>query len=346
MSSKISIKQLAKECGCSTATVSNVLNSKGFFGSKIRDKVLKAARRCNYAPNPSARGLRCGKTELVGVVFYKPNADIFISEFYLSLMRGLQRNLSESGYDMILSEYTDSMLEGGIQPSFLIKGKADGLVIFGGFPKRAVEILASVKIPTVMLDTFSENCDSITTDGARSTEAMMSKLAALGHKSAHYFAYITEDYNTDSRISGFLSGIAKYGFDRRRCILHRNFKTNDGACAELERMLRSRKKPPSALLASNDSLAHSLLEKAKSMNISIPSELSIAGFDDTAIATRCNPPLSTLHTDIEKLGEMGAQSILRRIKNPSAKIEHTFLFSEPIMRGSVSAPKTAAKAHS
>lgn len=335
MPKKISMKQLAEECGCSIATVSYILNGKGSFGKEIRDKVLKLAKKNNYMPNAAARNLRNGKTELVGVIFYRPNADIFSSEFYLTLMKGFQRRLSEFGYDMILSEYTDSMAGNKQLPPFICNRKADGVVILGGFPKKYLKTFELISIPTIMLDTYHEKYDSIITDGKNSTEYMVKILHEYGHSKIHYFAYTTEDYNTDMRIKGFLDGVKKYGLNKSQCVLQRNFKTNAEACALLEKVLAKKRNMPSAIMASNDNLAHSLMEKAKSMKIKIPDDLSFVGYDDTAVAARSTPPLSTLRTDVEYLGEFGASAILNRIKNPSAPVKATSLSSEPLIRESL-----------
>lgn len=335
MSAKISMKQLAKECGCSIATVSYILNGKGSFGKEIRDKVLKAARKNNYTPNTAARNLRRGKTEIVGVVFYRPNADIFSSEFYLTLMKGFQRKLSEFGYDMILSEYTDAMAEKKQLPPFICNRKADGVVILGGFPKKNLKNLETTPIPTIMLDTYHNDYDSIITDGEKSTEGMMKILSEYGHSKVHYFAYATEDYNTDMRIKGFLNGVKKYAFKKNECILHRDFKTNAEACAILDKILTKKKTCPSVIMASNDNLAHSLMERSKSAGIKIPDDISFVGYDDTPVAIRSMPPLSTLRTDVEYLGELGALTILSRIKNPKAPVKATLLPSEPLIRDSL-----------
>ena len=90
---KVSLKFIAELAGCSTTTVSNVLNNKGLFGEEIRDKILDIVKKYSYKMNPSARALRLGKSETVALVFYRPNVDNFKSENYLTMTCGFQKRL-------------------------------------------------------------------------------------------------------------------------------------------------------------------------------------------------------------------------------------------------------------
>ena len=105
---KVSLKTIAEMAGCSTTTVSNILNGKGLFGEKIRDKVMKLVKKYNYTINASARSLRMGKSETIALVFYRPNVDIFKSEYYLTMMYGLQKRLAELGFEILLSEVSQT----------------------------------------------------------------------------------------------------------------------------------------------------------------------------------------------------------------------------------------------
>ena len=102
---KFSIKEIAKLAGCSTSTVSNVLNEKGFFGEEIKKRVLKVCAELNYTPNALARNLRIGRTETIGLIFSRTSANIFRSMFYLEMIDHLQAALAEMKYDLLLSEF-------------------------------------------------------------------------------------------------------------------------------------------------------------------------------------------------------------------------------------------------
>ena len=331
---KISIKTIAKLAGCSTATVSNVLNNKGMFSQKTRSRVLEIVKKNNYTRNAIGRNLRTGKTETVGITFYRPNADIFRHEFYLGMMGALERTMAENNYEIILSEYTDTMVERGELPPFLAKGKADGMIALGGFPQHSIELFAHSQHPVVMLDTYAKNVDCVITDGKTAVENAMKRLSELGHKRAFFFGFGLPDYNTDMRIQGFLSGVEKYGFDAQHSKICRNFVDTDGAVKEFQNIINGSARP-SVIVSANDKVAVELLSAAKEMGVRVPEDISILGFDDTPISRLTSPKLSTIRTDIENMGRRGALLMLRRLADKDAKPVVEISVPQLIMRDSV-----------
>lgn len=325
---KVSLKTIAEMAGCSTTTVSNILNAKGLFGEKIRDKVMKLVKKYNYTINASARSLRMGKSETIALVFYRPNVDIFKSEYYLTMMYGLQKRLAELGFEILLSEVSQSDEEKNRQPRFVSRGKADAIVALGRVPENIVKLLGASELPMLMLDSYSENVDSIYTDGKKATAEMTDHLVSLGHKNIAYFAYDNFDFNTDMRIKGFRQSVKKAGLEHS-CRLYRNFKTNEEACGVFEDVL-SRVDRPTAILSSNDSIATSLICRAQTLGLRIPQDVAFCGYDDTILAVSCTPNLTTAHVDCALIGEFGAETVVSRLENPSAKTV-VKIFNAPVV---------------
>ena len=258
---KISLKTIAQLAGCSTTTVSNILNKKGLFGDEIRDRVLEIVRKYNYAINASARSLKMGKSETVALVFYRPNVDIFVSEYYLKMMYGFQKRLAELGFEILLSEVSPENAENGARPRFVSRGKADAIVVLGQVPDSIVKSLRDCGLPMLMLDSHFDGIDSIYTDGRAATAALTAHIAALGHKRVAYLAYDNSDFNTDGRIDGFEKTAAQANLAAK---VFRNFKTNDEGCDVLEKVLAAPDRP-TAILAGNDDLATSLMRRAREL---------------------------------------------------------------------------------
>ncbi len=336
---RISLKFIAGLAGCSTTTVSNVINKKGLFGDEIRDKILKIVKKYGYTINPSARSLRMGKSETVALVFYRPNVDIFKSEYYLTMTYGFQKRLSELGFEILLSEISQEDVDNNSQPRFVARGKADAIVVLGRIPERIVASLRRCGLPMLMLDSYFKNIDSIYTDGLRATEKLTSHLAALGHKKIAYLAYDNFDFNTAMRINGYLKAMKAAGLGAK---VYRNFKTNEEGCAVLGEIL-SKGGRPTAVLACNDVVATSLMCHAQSMGFRVPEDISFCGYDDTVIATRCTPKLTTVHVDCEHIGSVGAETIAKRMESPSRRPYTNVFPAEIIARGSTGAAPRVKK---
>ncbi len=312
---KASLKFIANLVGCSTTTVSNVINQKGMFGDEIRDKILSAVKKYNYKINATARNLRMGKTETIAVVFYRPNVEIFKSEYYITMMYGLQKRLSELGFEVLLAELHKDDAKSGNIPRFVVRGKADAIVVLGHAPENIVSALDECGLPMLMLDSCSKNVDSIYTDGKKATLTLTERLIKSGHKKIAYFACDNSDFNTDMRIKGFVSAMKKAKLENYAQVV-RNFTTIEESTAKFAKIMESKNRP-TAILAANDDLAASLLCKASTIGIKVPHDLALCGFDDINLSVLCTPPLTTVHVDCPKIGEIGADTIAERIKNPS-----------------------------
>ena len=313
----VSIKSIAKLANCSTATVSNVLNNKGMFSKATKEKIMKIVREQKYTRNAIGRNLRTGKSETIGITFCRQNADIFQHQFYLVMMGALERTLAENNYEIILSEYTNTMQARRELPPFLNKGKVDGMIVLGGFPKEITDMfVASTTLPIVMLDTYAKNADCIITDGKTAVRNAMKEVAKLGHKHVEFFGFSYPDYNTDMRIQGFIEAIEEFGFDKPKCKIHRNFDRIDSAIEEFKKML-SQKHQPSVIITSNDNVAVALMNTAKQLGINVPTQMGFVGFDDTPIAEMAEPQLTTIKTNIVQMGKMAAEIILQKLKNPN-----------------------------
>ncbi len=312
---KVSLKFIANIVGCSTTTVSNVINKKGMFGDDIRDKILKEIKKYNYKINASARNLRMGKSETVAVVFYRPNVEIFKSEYYITMMYGLQKRLAELGFEVLLAEIKKDDAENGNVPRFVARGKADAIVVLGHAPDNIVSTLNECGLPMLMLDSRSKNVDSIYTDGKKATATLTERLVKSGHKKIAYFACDNSDFNTDMRIAGFISAMRKAKLEKSAQVF-RDFNTIEEGVTRFEKLMELKNRP-TAVLAANDDLAASLLCNAIAKGLRVPQDIAICGFDDINLATRCTPPLTTVHIDCPKIGKIGADTIADRIKNPS-----------------------------
>lgn len=325
---KFSIKEIAKLAGCSTSTVSNVLNEKGFFGEEIKKRVLKVCAELNYTPNALARNLRIGRTETIGLIFSRTSANIFRSMFYLEMIDHLQAALAEMKYDLLLSEFkTPENGEPFRFPRVVSQGKVDGIIVLGGMPRTLLHSLSKTDLKILLLDSFHEDMDSIETDNYNATYAMTEKLAKLGHKTASYFAYAYEEHNIQVRIKGFLDAAKVFGM---KANVHANFYNLDDASGIFDEDRKKNK--PTAILCVNDDIAFHMMNHALESGIKIPEELNIFGYDNTNYSTMGPLGISTASVDIKKMARLGAEMMIDRINNPGKPPSQVRINPELILR--------------
>lgn len=334
-----SIKEIAKIAGCSIATVSNTLNNRGRISQKVREKVMEICENHGYIPNSAGRNLRRRAMETVGLLFYPSTSAIFRNVYYAEIMEALEATLKSRGFDMLLSGFDLTMSEQHT-PRFIRQGKVDGIILLGGFPRNEVQRLLGYSIPLLHLDNYRERIklDYVTSDGYNACGQVMDHLVNLGHRRIVFMAHAHEDTNADQREAGFLAGVKRHNLPHTLSVSIRDFYgTNDGY-DRLKPLLES-KRPPTAIICVNDTLAVEILEKLQTDGYQIPSDLTLFGYNDDLHSRISNPPISTLKVDMAALGRIGAETILKRIQNPETPISSILLPVELVHRGSEGPPK-------
>lgn len=333
-----SIKEIARLAGCSIATVSNTLNNKGRIGQEVRERVLQICQKHGYLPNSAGRNLRRRKMETVGLLYYPSCAAIFRNIFYAEVMEALEATMESQGFDLLLSGF-DSSFANGDSPRFIRQGKVDGIILLGGFPRESVRKLLNFPIPLLHLDSFRKQIqiDYVTTDGYRASELIVDHLVRLGHRRILFMAHSHEDTNADQREAGFLAAVARHKLPPTLSHSIRDFKATDDGYERLKPRLLS-KRPPTAIVCVNDTLAVELLEKIKADGWSVPADVTIFGYNDDDHSRKSVPALSTVRVDKARLGQLGAETIIARILSPEKPISSILLPIELIHRDSEGPP--------
>ena len=334
MDDNVSIFSVAKLAQCSIATVSNVLNNKGRVGDKTREAVLEAVKKLGYRTNSAGRNLRRRQTEILGLLFYPSCAQVFRNPFYAEVMEGLEEGLLNSGYHLLLAGYEASVRESSL-PEFLERGKVDGLILLGRFPNEVIRKFSNSEKPLLLLDSnFEGPVDSVVSDGFAAEVCAVDLLVKNGHKEILMLAYNHEDYNIDQRVQGFIAGLKKNGINGGRSKVIRSAISHD----EIYKLVRERLNsatPPTAIIAINDTMALAIMEKLAQDHIRVPETVSILGYDDDAVSAMAAPPLATIRVDKKKLGQTGAELILKRVSDPNRPVTKLAMPTELIVRNSV-----------
>ncbi|MEY3000648.1 MAG: hypothetical protein RL648_862 [Verrucomicrobiota bacterium] len=333
-----SIKEIAQLAGCSIATVSNTLNNKGRIGQEVRERVLEICRKHGYLPNSAGRNLRRRKMETIGLLYYPSCAAIFRNIFYAEVMEALEATMEANGFDLLLSGF-DSSLANGEPPRFIRQGKVDGLILLGGFPRETVRRLLTFPIPLLHLDSHRKQIqiDYVTTDGYRASERIVDHLVALGHRRILFMAHSHEDTNADQREAGFLAAVQRHQLPSTISTSIRDFSTTEDGYPKLRARLSS-KRPPTAVVCVNDTLALELMTCVQADGFSVPRDITIFGYNDDEHSRKATPALSTIRVDKVGLGRIGAETIINRIQNPDLPLSSIVLPVELVHRDSEGPP--------
>lgn len=327
------LRDIAELFGCSVATVSNAINGCGRMSDAKRQQIIDKCAELNFVPNSAGRSLRLQRSDAVGVIYAPSFAELFGNIFYARIMEGLAETFGEAGIDLVLGNRRDA---DGI-PAIVRQRKVDALVVLAGlFDDTAYESFRRCPVPLCIVDSYvsSLKADSLTSDGFGGAGQVAAYLHDQGHRRIVMTAYRSPLYNIEQRIAGFLSGLRARGMEIQETDSLIRVDDDDEAARKLIALLDSAN-PPTAVFAVNDTMAVNLVEALTQSGRKIPDDVSIVGFDDDPIASRCHPPLTTVRLRKRDLGAISARLVLDRLAKPGKPSTHQVLPTELVIRQSV-----------
>lgn len=304
---KITIKDVAKEAGVSIATVSNALNDIDVLKPETKAHVLEVAERLRYIPNINGRGLKSGKTKVIGLF-----VSCIESSYYGILAESIFNECQKYGYELVVHV---SHLERNIM-RYILGQRVDGAIILSNrIENDDVDVLVDAKIPTIFLDreVLTEKCGSVLfdsyNDGAMAAKYLLDK----GFTRLGYIMGIVKSYDDARRYEGYKSTIEKYGFKLQDdYVLTGSFERKPSYEAT-KNFLKRGIELPDAIFAANDWSAIGCIEAMQEAHIQVPKDVSIMGCDDIDLCEWFRPKLTTIHTEYKKQGYYAVQKLIKII---------------------------------
>ena len=301
-----SITDVARLAGVSTATVSRVVSASPYaVRPATRARVLEAARALDYVPNALARGLHKSYSPVVGVIVH----DI-TDPYFAELVRGVEDAASVGGF-LVVTCSSDRIAERELSYVRLLRSMRAATLIFAGSGLADPALNAQVAqhvgamraygAAVVHLSPHADGDADIGVDNAAGIAGMVAALVDLGHRRIAFLAGPTSLYVSRQRLEGYRRGLAGAGiaFDDR-LVVSTGFN-REGGTLGIDALL-SGEVPFTAVCAANDLLALGAMERLAQVGVSVPGEVSVAGFDDIATAAMATPGLSTVRLPLHDIG--------------------------------------------
>ncbi len=304
------IYDVARVANVSIATVSRVFNKSNLVAESTVKHVLEVARKLNFSPSASARGLSGGRQETIGIVL-----PILYGNFFSDLIYSMQAPAESRGYDIVVAGQKGSPEElfGTLKK---LSSKIDGLILMYHKEGLKEEINRRFpRLPVVLLSRFvryRKHVDLVL-DNFTGAKLATEHLIAMGHrKIAHIQG---EEGNVDSieRTEGFLSATNAAGILRENIeLLNGTFRQISGYNAVKE--LFERRKDITAIFSSNDAMALGALNWMQQNGVNVPNDVAMCGFDDIEFAQMVRPSLSSVYLNTQKFGESAFNMLVKQIE--------------------------------
>jgi LacI family transcriptional regulator len=310
-----SIKDVAREAGVSTATVSHVVNNTRFVSEEVRARVLGAVARCGYYPNAHARSLASGRSQTLGLVV----SDI-ANPFFPELIKSIEAAAFERGYDLVLSNTNYDPDRTSHYVRRFIERKVAGVVVMTSeLDKTLLGELASRDVSVVFLDLGKPgvHMSNLSVNYESGIEEAIGHLVALGHKEIAFVSGPEHLRSAARRLEAFRNSMRRH-LPRARALFYRgDFKLDGGRRAATEMLAAGAR--PTAVLAANDLMALGVMAELRAAGLQIPRDVSVIGFDDIAFAASAEPPLTTVCLPRVELGRRAVEALLTNVEHPERR---------------------------
>ena len=335
----VTLRQIAKAVGVSSATVSRVLNfdSTLSVGVDTRRAILEKAEALNYeTPRRRKRKQENQVGKIILVHFLSPDQEL-IDPYYVGLRLGVERRCQRHGIEIAKLYNSDQL------PNPAVLRKAFGVIVVGPYRESGLEWLASNCRQLVFADFCpdSDEFDSVQNDLVHATLKLMDALVAMDYRRIAFIGW------AESRGSGpydevrcrtYIEWAKRMSlFDQRLCLTARN---NEECGYELALKLLKRGKRPDAIVTASDNMAVGVYRALHERGITIGKDIAVTSFNDISAAQFLHPPLSTIRLPSEEIGETAVDMLLERAAGRSIG-KHVTLASQLIWRGSTRKPGRA-----
>ena len=320
----VTIKDVARAAGVSPATVCRALSTPELVRPTTRERVLKLAGELGYHPNRAARGLITGRTGNIGLIV--PD---LANPFFPAIVKAVQNRARESDYSVFLAD-TDEDPSVEAELVRALSKQVDGIVLCS--PRMSEEDLRSVagETPMVLLNRRVGRMPAVTVDNLDGMRQAVAHLSALGHRRIAYVAGPRMSWSNRERVRGLRAVSAAAGIEV--VDVGNVVPQFSGGVAAADLVLAA---GVTAVVAYNDLIALGLLSRFDARGVSVPSGISVIGFDDIVLAGMVNPPLTTIAQPKEQTGRAGVDLLLQLMEEPDrAGVARRELTSQLMVRGS------------
>ncbi|MBA2392257.1 MAG: LacI family DNA-binding transcriptional regulator [Ktedonobacteraceae bacterium] len=313
------IHDVARIAKVGIGTVSRVLNNNPNVKPATREKVLAVIAELHYKPNPIARSMISRRTNSIGVMI-----PFFTRPFHIEILRNVEAALHPTNMQIVLYNIETNAQRDAYFLDLPMRRRVDGLLVISLPVEDAVaQDIKNAGIPTVLLDTYNPLLTSLVVNNVEGAYQAVKCLIKKGHRHIGFINGLTNESNfkfnqANDRLIGFHRALGEAGllFDPEM-FLTSEWSREAGRATALQLLSHGRR--PTAIFAASDIQAVGVLEAARSLNIRIPEELSLIGFDGIELSELLD--FSTIQQPIEEMGFLSIQKLIAHIDRPETQPE-------------------------
>jgi len=331
---KITIKDIAKYAGVSTATVSMIVNKNDErISSQTREKVLKVIEEYNYVPNRVASSLVTKKTKTIGLVI----PDI-ANPFFPEIARGVEDKANDEGYTVILCNSDNVLTKEDSYIDMLQEKMVDGIVFTASSRRTSISSsLEKVKVPVITVDRDIPNLTKqgkIAVNNEHGAYNIVSYMIEKGYKKICHITGPLTSKTARDRYNGYVHAHKENNISLLSHHLYDGAYTSIWGIEAVDALLKDGYEFDS-IFCGNDMIAVGAMKGLEKHGLNVPNDIGVVGFDDIEIAQLVTPELTTVRQPKYEMGYKAAEMLIKMIDNEHNDQFEYLLNTEMVIRNSI-----------
>jgi DNA-binding LacI/PurR family transcriptional regulator len=335
--SHVTLADVARTARVAKSSASYALNGRPGVADATRERIVAVAEAMGWLPNCAARALSVARANAIGLVLAQPAEALTFDTFHLRFIAGLEQELSRHDLALLLRVVADPEAEAAVHRRWSAEHRVDGVILVNQrIHDQRAAILRGLGLPSVLVGAQDGVTPAVSSDDVAAMNAAVRHLVALGHRRIARVGGNPEFLYTQLRQDAFWA--AAGGSDlKAEDVLDSGLRGDDAT-----RVLLGSTRRPTAIIYEDDASAVSAVTVARRMGVSVPDELSIVGWDDSRLCELVYPPLTALHRDIFRYGELSARHLVSVIEgHRPSDLEGTL--TTLMVRGSTAPPAPGSR---
>ena len=326
------MKDIAKACDVSVATVSKALSGQQDIGEETRKRIVRKAEELGYMANASARALKTNRTYNIGVLFVDPMHGGLAHEFFSGVLDGIREEAEKNGYDITFINSSVGKRPSTYLQHCLYRG-VDGVVIAtADFADPMVLELVNSDLPVVPIDHMFNDHASVISDNLRGMDALVRYVVSMGHRD---LALIHGEKTTvtTSRLTGFYRACEELGIRVREDMVRESKFHDPEGCARITKEILSLPERPTCIFFPDDYSCIGGYNAIREAGLRVPEDISAVGYDGIPLSRILSPVLTTWRQDSGGLGRTAAARLIEQIEHPKTAILDREIISGKLQEG-------------
>jgi LacI family transcriptional regulator len=328
----VTLKDIAKRAGVTSATVSMVINNKPNISQATRKKVLSIAKELNYYPNVIARGLATKRSNAIGVIV--PN---LASSFVVRVLQGIKSTNRDLNYTVLLFDTIGQKeSEAQLFQRLARERRIDGVILISAtVTDEELSVFAEESVPGIVVARQCDKIDCVYVNNGQGAKDATDYLVGKGHSVIACVGSAKLGLPMEERLSGYRKSLTEKGIQFRQDLV---FSVEDDTMNEGAAVFGKIKSMKPAITAvfvpAGDMVAIGILKEAKKNGMRVPEDLAIVGYDDLPAAEVIEPSLTTVRQPTLEMGDYAINMIVDKIEGREAGLKQKELPTKLIVRES------------